>query len=372
MSKHTFSKMIISAFLTICMTVTIAGCSSPTESPVSSVTSDVNSTESSVQSSAESSIQSSAESYVESSFESSVESSADNTTESESNIDESTSQPEETEIETPEQISQPPESVVWKFEPASDIDNPESQTDDPVTQQSFPSQQNNTDGEKHDGNIVVMLDPGHDDDCSPRNQPALGVNEQDLNLKIGLACYERLSQYEGVTPYLTRYDGSCPNADKQFDDGGNYDCVQKRAFLANEKNADIFVSLHCNAMDSTLGTSANGICVFITNYAKYTEACRQLGELIINHVTNDVDLDSMGVRQDYTLESKGYYDDGSVKDHYYLLSYNIDYGRPSIIIEHAFMDNIHDNEILKDDEQLKLIGYADADAIAEYYGLKLK
>ena len=94
--------------------------------------------------------------------------------------------------------------------------------------------------------------------------------------------------------------------------------------------------------------------------------------MIIDHVTSAVDLGSMGVILSEQNEDKGYYDDGTVKDKYYLLSYNIDYGRPSVIVEHAFMDNINDNAILKDDEKLKLIGQADADAIAEYYGLKLK
>ena len=69
---------------------------------------------------------------------------------------------------------------------------------------------------------------------------------------------------------------------------------------------------------------------------------------------------------------KGYYDDGNVKDWYYLISTCIDQGFPGIIIEHAFMDNPHDNEILKDDSQLEAMGIADATGIARYYGLEKK
>ena len=43
-----------------------------------------------------------------------------------------------------------------------------------------------------------------------------------------------------------------------------------------------------------------------------------------------------------------------------------------ITVEHAYMDNPHDNAILKDEAQLKAMGTADADAIASYYNLQIK
>ena len=43
-----------------------------------------------------------------------------------------------------------------------------------------------------------------------------------------------------------------------------------------------------------------------------------------------------------------------------------------MIIEHAYMNNPHDNAILKDEAQLKAMGTADADAIASYYNLQIK
>ena len=43
--------------------------------------------------------------------------------------------------------------------------------------------------------IVIVLDPGHDSEYCTRNHPDLGVNEQDLNLTIALACRDRLQQY---------------------------------------------------------------------------------------------------------------------------------------------------------------------------------
>ena len=69
--------------------------------------------------------------------------------------------------------------------------------------------------------IVIVLDPGHDSEYCTRNHPDLGVNEQDLNLTIALACRDRLQQYKGVDVYMTREDGSCPDAEHQ----GEY-CIE--------------------------------------------------------------------------------------------------------------------------------------------------
>ncbi len=331
-----FSKMIMSALLTVCITVTAAGCSQSSEADTSSSVSDANSDASAVQSSTSPSV---------------PENTAGNTE----------SEPESTAENKPESVSE--------IEPESKAEDVENQSSESISQSEPSAVKTDTNHTDNNGNIVVVLDPGHDDKDDRPNEE-LGVNEQELNLKIGLACYDRLSEYEGITPYLTRYDEVCPNTDGMFT--GQSECIHRRAYIAEEKNADFFVSLHCNATTGELGAEANGICVFISNYPKYKDESEKLGNMIIDHVTNAVKLGSMGVILSEMDESKGYYDDGTVKDKYYLLSYNIDYGRPSVIVEHAFMDNINDNTILKDDENLRLMGRADADAIAEYYGLKLK
>ena len=79
-----------------------------------------------------------------------------------------------------------------------------------------------------------------------------------------------------------------------------------------------------------------------------------------------------GIWKVVEIEEKGHYDDGSVQDWYYLISYSVEGGHPGMIIEHAYMDNPHDNAILKDEAQLKAMGTADADAIASYYNLQIK
>ena len=383
MKKTVLSKMLLSAILAVCISMTAAGCVQSENSENSNVTSTASTAQSlPVAESAESSVESIVKIPVENSIESISEISAetsDNSNFEETSVTESADAPENTVIvidyrkrDTLEWLNE----ISFIFKNAGDD---EGSKNDLVE----PSAYENTDNEKNDGNIIVMLDPGHDDDenCSARNHKNIGLNEQDLNLKIGLACYDRLKQYKGVTPLMTRYDGQCPNSDKMFpeDVADNHDCIHKRAYIAEQANADVFISLHCNALTNKdeIGSPASGTDIYITNYTKFAAESNRLANLILKHISSAVDLSPRDVLSEEAYDKekgyfKGFYDDGTVKDKFYLISHNIDYGRPAIVVEHAFMDNAHDNAILKDDEQLKLIGQADADAIAEYYGLELK
>ncbi len=210
--------------------------------------------------------------------------------------------------------------------------------------------------------VRIVLDPGHDDSCS-RNHPDLGFNEQDLNLKIAQACRDELETYAGVEVYLTREDGSCP------DNGIGSGDVSGRTAYAQSVGADLFVSLHNNATGLGYPSDANGAEVYISVHSAFSDESRKLGEAILKELTSQVDLADRGVLTRVKPE-KGCYDNGQVKDWYYLISTSVERGFPGIIVEHAFMDNPHDNAILKDDEQLKAMGIADATGIAAYFGLE--
>lgn len=243
----------------------------------------------------------------------------------------------------------------------------ETQTDSDMqteTQAGSDAQEAADSGETPQDVLCIVLDPGHDDVCS-RNHPDLGLNEQDLNLKIAKACRDELKTYEGVEVFLTREDGSCP------DNGVGSDDVTGRTAYAESVGADLFVSIHNNATGLGYPSEANGAEVYISVYSAYTDESRKLGESILSELTSQVDLADRGVLTRIKPE-KGYYDDGNVKDWYYLISTSVERGFPGIIIEHAFMDNPHDNELLKNDENLKAMGIADATGIAKYYGLEKK
>ena len=191
------------------------------------------------------------------------------------------------------------------------------------------------------------------------------MNEQDLNLTIALACRDRLEQYKGIKVYMTREDGSCPDPEDKGDK-----CIEVRTGIATDLNADLFVAIHCNGSTGVLGDSPEGCEVYVPNYSAYTEDMTKLGNIIGNNLSSmDIKFNGVKVR---TKAEKGVYDDGSTQDWYYLISYSVEGGHPGIIIEHAYMDNTHDNEILKSEDNLKKMGELDADAIAEYYDLELK
>lgn len=237
----------------------------------------------------------------------------------------------------------------------------ESQSESAVTNES----ESETETESETDPIVIVLDPGHDSEYCTRNHPDLGVNEQDLNLTIALACRDQLEKYKGIQVYMTREDGSCPDAEHQ----GEY-CIEARTQYATDLDADLFVSLHNNGTTGVYGAEANGTEVYVSNYSAYTEEGKKLGQIVLDNLSR-LDLNPRGVFV-RTKEEKGHYDDGSVQDWYYLISYSVEGGHPGMIIEHAFMDNAHDNAILKDDAKLKAMGVADADAIASYYQLEKK
>ncbi len=235
----------------------------------------------------------------------------------------------------------------------------EENTSGIIVETIFETEENTAD------HVIIVLDPGHDSEYCTRNHPDLGFNEQDLNLTIGLACRERLQAYDGVTVYMTREDGTCPDPESY----GEF-CIEKRTGFGTEMGADLFVSLHCNATTGVLGDGANGAEVYVSSYPAYTESSTRLGEMILE------ELEGVGLRSNGVIlrqkEEKGTYDDGTVQDWYYLISESVEGGHPGIIIEHGYMDNTYDNALFRDEQKLIAMGIADADAIAAYYGLTLK
>ena len=57
--------------------------------------------------------------------------------------------------------------------------------------------------------IVVVLDPGHDD--THKGASANGLREEEINLKIASYCKAELENYSGIKVYMTRTSGSCPH-----------------------------------------------------------------------------------------------------------------------------------------------------------------
>lgn len=214
---------------------------------------------------------------------------------------------------------------------------------------------------RYNGNVVVVLDPGHDG--THGGSSANGFVEAQLNLKIAQYCKAELEEYYGVTVYMTRDSASCPNGG-----GDNKSCLQRRADIARDMGANLFVSLHNNYSSAS---SASGAEIWYPNQ-NYNPWTSQVGgsaaSCILEQLTS-LGLKGRGTQIRNANEDK--YPDGSAADYYTVIRHCKEYGIPGIIVEHAFMSNSSDAaNFLSNDEGLKKLGVADATGIAQYFGLK--
>lgn len=220
---------------------------------------------------------------------------------------------------------------------------------------------------RYNGNIVVVLDPGHD--ASHGGTSGNGVSEAEVNFKIAQYCKEELEQYNGVTVYMTRDSMNCPY-------GGNSvraaACNEQRVEYAKNVGANVYVSLHNNSAESS---SASGVEIYYPNQ-NYNPSLSQEGGALASQILSQLTalgLHDRGTKvrscQDHVPEYQ--YADGSQADYYAVIRNCKKAGIPAIIVEHAFITSPSDvNNFLSTDEKLKSLGVADATGIAQYYGLK--
>lgn len=222
---------------------------------------------------------------------------------------------------------------------------------------------------RYNGNIVVVLDPGHD--ASQGGTRGNGVAEEEVNFKIAEYCKEELEQYQGVTVYMTRNTRACPFG-LGSKKGDAAICNEKRVEYAKSVGANVYVSLHNNAADSS---SASGVLIFYPNQ-NYNPSLSQEGGALASQILNQ--LTALGLRNRGTTVRtcvdhvpQYQYADGSQADYYAVIRNCKKAGIPAIIVEHAFITSPSDvSNFLSTDEKLKSLGVADATGIAQYYGLK--
>ena len=204
--------------------------------------------------------------------------------------------------------------------------------------------------------------------------------EKDITLKITSYLRDELNKYYNVNIILTHDGVNFPK-----NDAGD---LAARAMIARNNNADLYVSLHINDNNNH---SRNGASVYVTSRTelpKYKEGMTKLGNMILNKL-NALGLNKEAVYNNVLCndkEPKYQYYDGSQADYYADIRHAMrgdtlddlgdDFsdgsGIPTVLIEHCYINNSHDAQFIDSDEDLKKIAKADADAIVEYLGLRLK
>ena len=206
---------------------------------------------------------------------------------------------------------------------------------------------------------VIVLDPGHGGyDGGAENQNGISSeSESKLTLKIANYVKQELEKSAQFVVYMTRTNDS-------------YVGLSDRVNYAASKNADILVSLHLNSADSK---TANGAEILVPRTGRYNskvaENAGQLAQDILKKLVS-LGLYNRGlVYRDSASGTK--YPDGSTADYYAIVRQGLQAGIPSIIVEHAFISSTVDAKFLDSEADLQKIGRADAEGIAQYFGVTL-
>lgn len=215
--------------------------------------------------------------------------------------------------------------------------------------------ENHTYAMNDNGDLVIVLDPGHGGSDPGAVNSKLGIQEATINFKLATYAKQELEKYEGVKVYLTRYD-KCPT-------------IAQRGDFAKEYQADLVVSMHINSGAS----SARGAGIWVTQdntEVEYYQKSKELGQTILYYIQQ------LGIQNNGVFTRSGqpdeWYESGVVKDYYGIIRYPMNYGIRSILVEHCFISNEADCQFINADAKIKNLALADVKGIVEAYNLKKK
>lgn len=179
-----------------------------------------------------------------------------------------------------------------------------------------------------DGKSLIVIDAGHGGK-DPGATGISGVLEKDVNLAIALRVDELLKQEPDIITVMTRSEDTYPTLDE-------------RVKIANDLQADIFISIHANSGSAT---------------ASGTETL----------YTRDVSISLADAVHKYVIEAAGL-NDRKVK--HQNLKVTRETTMPAILLETGFLSNPLDEAVLKDSVVQDRIAAGIVAGIKEYLGLQ--
>lgn len=174
--------------------------------------------------------------------------------------------------------------------------------------------------------VTVMIDPGHGGDDPGTTSGT--VDEKDITLEVALLVKDYLEEC-GANVIMTRKDDTFMN---------KYD----RAAFANEKEADIFLSIHCNYLEDN--PEVSGV---ETYYMENAEDGMALATAVHEQVLSVTGADDMYVR---------------TNDFVVIRETNM----PAALIEIGYLSNTQDVKRLCGKEYQQRMAYGIAAGIVEY------
>ena len=171
----------------------------------------------------------------------------------------------------------------------------------------------------------VIIDPGHGGE-DPGTIGIDGFREKDLVLPISLDVAEILRKQE-IEVIMTR-------------DTDNFISLEGRTDLANDVQADLFVSIHANAINLSR-PDVNGLETY------YYKSGRRLAEVIHWSILNGVNIDDRGIR----------------RARFFVLRHST---MPAVLVEVGFLTGAVDASRLKDPNHRRQMAEAIARGIVQY------
>lgn len=182
----------------------------------------------------------------------------------------------------------------------------------------------------------IVIDAGHGG-YDPGKVAADGTEEKGINLAIAKALEGYLEQ-GGAVVYTTRTEDSSLSSSKRED-------LKSRADIANNSNADMFISIHQNSFPKG---SAKGAQVF---YYKGSEQGKRLAELIQARLREVADSSNERLAK--------------ANDSYYVLKQT---DIPGVIVECGFLSNSEEHDKLMSEEYREKLAWAIYMGIQDYFG----
>ncbi|MBC8018008.1 MAG: N-acetylmuramoyl-L-alanine amidase [Verrucomicrobia bacterium] len=214
----------------------------------------------------------------------------------------------------------------------------------------------------------IVIDPGHGGH-DPGAVGLSGLQEKEVVLAVGLRLRDLLKEELGLDVVMTRSsDVFIP--------------LEERTAIANKVNADLFLSVHANAAPNR---NAAGIETYYLNLAK-TEKAAQLAakengtslekvsvlqailfDLMANYKLNDSAHLAEEVQKALYKKIRGQHADvrnlGVKQGPFYVL---VGATMPSILVETAFLSNLHEEARLKDPAYLEMTAEGILDGVRGY------
>lgn len=185
--------------------------------------------------------------------------------------------------------------------------------------------------------MKIVIDAGHGPETAGKRSPDGLLREYMFNSVTARYVIDLLQQYEGAETLAT------------FEDSRDVP-LKERTDKANAWRADLFISIHANAMGGDWGT-ANGIETFRYLYT----------DPVTDRVAETI--------HSYMIVSTGRFDRGLKRADFHVIR---ETHMPAVLIECGFMDNHDECALLCSDEYRRTCANAIVNALVELGGLKPK